>query len=190
MESEEVLSPQRSLDVIAAAIRKTKENIHENSFGFLLWGWLIAIASFTFFVLHQYVVTKYYFIPFPILAIVGAITTTIFLKRRNREGTLTYTTYFINKMWIVLAICFVIVVFINVSQGKMPFTYTLIIAGIGTLVSGWVMNFIPLIIGGILLLISALASIYVGDDYKPLLHGIAFIAGYLVPGYLLKMAKV
>jgi hypothetical protein len=190
MEPEEVLSPQRSLDLIAAVIRKTKENIHENSFGFLLWGWLIAIASFALFVLHRYTGTKYYFIPFPVLAAIGVIATAISLKRKNTQSTLTYTSFFINKMWIVLAICFLIVVYINVSQGKMPFTYTLVIAGIGTLVSGWVMNFVPLIIGGILLLSSAVGSLYVGDDYKPLLHGIAFVAGYLVPGYLLKMAKV
>src|ERR1700760_4363184 len=114
MEPEEALSPQQSLDLIAEAIRKTKENIHENSFGFLLWGWLIAIASFAFFLLHRYTNTKYYFAPFPILAAVGIIATAIFLRRKNTENTLTYTTYFMNKMWIVLAICFLMVVFINV----------------------------------------------------------------------------
>ena len=190
MEPEEVLSPQQSLDLIADAIRKTKENIHENSFGFLLWGWLIAIASFAFFLLHQYTNTKYYFAPFPILAAVGILATAIFLRRKNNEKTLSYTTYFINKMWIVLTICFLMVVFINVTQGRMPFTYTLIIAGSGTLISGWIMKFVPLEIGGILLLSSAIISLYVGDEYKPLLHGIAFVAGYLLPGYLLKMAKV
>ena len=190
MEPEEVLSPQQSLDLIAEAIRKTKENIHENSFWFLLWGWLITIASFAFFLLHQYTTTKYYFAPFPVLAAVGIIVTAIFLRRKNNEKTLSYTAYFINKMWVVLAICFLMVVFINVTQGKMPFTYTLMIAGIGTLISGWVMNFLPLEVGGILLLSSAILSLYIGDDYKPLLHGIAFVAGYLLPGYLLKMAKV
>lgn len=190
METEEILSPQQSLDLIADAIKKTKENIHENSFGFLLWGWLIAIASFAFFALHRYTDTPYYFLPFPVLAAVGIMITAVYLKRKHAGTTLTYTTYFIYKLWIVLAACFLMVVFINVSQGKMPFTYTLIIAGIGTLVSGWVMKFVPLEIGGILLLSSAMGSLYIGDEYKPLLHGIAFVAGYLVPGYLLKMAKV
>jgi len=41
-----------------------------------------------------------------------------------------------------------------------------------------------------LLLISAISSIYVVDEYKPLLHGIAIIIGYLIPGYLLKKSKV
>lgn len=190
MESEKSLSPQESLGLIADAIAKAKDNIRENSFGFLLWGWLIAIASFTYFLLRHYTDTQYYFIPFPTLAAIGIVATIIFLKKKNSKMTLTYTTYFINKMWIVLGICFIVVVFINVTQGKMPFTYTLIIAGIGTLVSGWVMKFMPLIIGGILFLVSAIASVYIVDEYKPLLHGIVFVAGYLMPGYLLKNSKV
>ena len=190
MESEQSLSPQESLGLITDAIAKTKDNIRENSFGFLLWGWLIASASFIYFLLHQYTDTQYYFIPFPILAAIGIVATIIFLKKKHAGMTLTYTTYFINKMWIVLGICFIMVVFINVTQGKMPFTYTLILAGIGTLVSGWIMNFLPLIIGGILFLVSAVASVYIVDDYKPLLHGIAIVAGYLIPGYLLKNSKV
>ena len=190
MESERSLSPQESLDLIAEAIAKTKDNIRENSFGFLLWGWLIAIASFAYFILHQYTTFQYYFLPFPILAAIGIFGTAFFFRKKNSESTLSNITYFINKMWIVLGICFIMVVFINVTQGNMPFTYTLIIAGIGTLVSGWVMRFRPLIIGGILLLISAVSSIYVVDEYKPLLHGIAIIIGYLIPGYLLKKSKV
>ena len=190
MESEKSLSPQESLGLIADAISKSRGNIRDNSFGFLLWGWLIAIASFLYFFLHQYTNIQFYFIPFPILAAVGIVATIIYLKRKNSRTTLTYTDYFINKMWIVLGISFFVVVFINVTQGKMPFTYTLIIAGIGTLVSGWVMKFIPLAVGGILFLVSAVASIYIVDQYKPLLHGTAIIAGYLIPGYLLRNSKV
>ncbi len=190
MEYENSLSPQESLGLIADAISRSKDNIRENSFGFLLWGWLIAIASFAYFGLHQYTPTPLYFIPFPILAMVGVVATIIFLKRKNSGTTLTYTDYFINKMWIVLGISFFVVVFINVAQGKMPFTYTLVIAGIGTLVSGWVMKFVPLTVGGILFLVSAVASIYIADPYKPLLHGFTIIVGYLVPGYMLRNSKV
>jgi hypothetical protein len=78
---------------------------------------------------------------------------------------------------------------VNVSQGKVPFTYTLLVAGIGTLVSGWVMKFRPLIVGGILFLLFAIASVYMADDFKLLAHGIAIVAGYLIPGYLLKQVK-
>jgi hypothetical protein len=187
---ENPLSPQESLSVIANAITKTKENIKDNSFPFLLWGWLIAIANFSFFILHQYTTFQYYFIPFPVLATAGIIiTVTWYSKQKSASPTETYINHFLSRLWLVLGICFIAVVFINVSQNLPPFTYTLIVAAIGTLVSGLVMKFTPLTAGGILFLISALISIYISDDYKVLLHGVSIVAGYLIPGYLLKNEK-
>jgi hypothetical protein len=46
---EKELSPAESLKMISEVIGKTKENIRLHSFPFLLWGWLIAIASLLFF---------------------------------------------------------------------------------------------------------------------------------------------
>jgi hypothetical protein len=186
---EKSLSPQESLQLISEAIAMTKENIKQNSFPFLLWGWLITIASFSFFFLHQYTSFQYYFLPFPVLAIAGVIITIIFYRKNVSNATVSYLSNFLYKMWLVLGISFFVVVFINVSQNHLPFTYTLIIAAIGTLASGLVMKFQPLIIGGILLFVAAIASVFVADEYKVLLHGIAIIFGYIIPGYLLKSAK-
>jgi hypothetical protein len=186
---EKSLSPEESLQLISDAIAMTRENIRQNSFPFLLWGWLISLASFSFFILHQYSSFHYYFLPFPVLAITGVITTIIYYRQKVSASTVSYLNNFLYKMWLVLGISFFTVVFINVSQNKPPFTYTLIIAAIGTLASGLIMKFRPLIIGGILFFIAAIASIYVADEYKVLLNGIAIIFGYLIPGYLLKSAK-
>jgi hypothetical protein len=186
MNDEKILTPQESINLIAETIAKTKENISENSFAFLLWGWLISIASFLDFFLRQYTSFKYYFLPFPILGIIGIIGTILFYVKRKSVATQTYIDYFLSRMWAVLGISFILVVVMNVSRGMVPFTYTLLIAGIGTLVSGWVMKFQPLILGGILFLISMIASVYLTDEYKVLLHGFAIVAGYLIPGYLLK----
>lgn len=184
------LSPQESLSLITEAISKTKDNIRNNSFPFLLWGWLIPVASFSYFMLQQYTNYRFYFIPFPVLVAVGIIATIRwYLKQKTISATETYLTYFLTRMWLVLGISFLAVVFINVSKTLPPFTYTLVIAAIGTLVSGLVMKFKPLTTGGVLFLISALVSIYVPDDYKALLHGMAIVVGYLIPGYLLKNNK-
>jgi hypothetical protein len=187
---EETLSPRESLDLIVDVIAKTKESLKGNSFGFLLWGWLIAIASFSFFLLHQYTSFQFYFMPFPVLSAIGIILTVNWMRKKNTGTTLPYTIYFLDRLWVVLGACFLMVVFINVSHGQVPFTYTLIIAGIGTLVSGWVLNFRPLVIGGILLFLASMVTVYVADAYKPLVQGVAIVAGFLVPGYLLKKEKI
>jgi hypothetical protein len=183
---EKPLSHQESLHLITDAIARTNENIKQNSFPFLLWGWLIAIASFSFFLLQHYTSFQYYFLPFPVVTIAGVITTVIYYQKTISSSTISYLSNFLYRMWFVLGISFFVVVFINVSQNHTPFTYTLVIAAIGTLASGLVMKFNPLIMGGILFFVAAIASVYMGDEYKVLLHGAAIIFGYLVPGYLLK----
>ena len=183
------LSPEESLQLIADTITRTKDNIKESSFCFLLWGWLISIASFSFYLLQQFTAFKYYFLPFPVLAITGVITTVLYYRRKRSTASITHLSDFLLKMWIALGFSFFIVVFINVSQHAVPFTYTLLIGGIGTLASGLVLRFKPLIAGGILFFIAAIASIYISDDYKVLLQGGGVIFSYLIPGYLLKSGK-
>jgi hypothetical protein len=185
---EQSLSPHESLQLIADAIARTKENIRENSFPFLLWGWLIAIASFSFYFLHQYTSFQYYFLPFPVLAIIGVISTLIYYKKSISVSTLSYPSNFLYKMWLALGLAFFAVVFINVSELRSPFPSTLIIAAVGTLTSGLVLKFRSLIIGGVIFFIAAIFSLYVADDHKVLLHGVAIILGYLIPGYLLKFS--
>jgi hypothetical protein len=186
---EKTLLPQESLALIAEAIRKTKENFRENSRFFLLWGWLMAAASLGFFLLRQYTQTRFFFLPFPVLALVGIVTTLVWFRRLKAEApTETYLGYFFNRLWMVLALSFILVVYISVSRGWPPFLYTLIVAAIGTMVSGLAMKFRPLVWGGMLFFAAAVAGVYLPDPYLPLLTGFAMVGGYLVPGYLLKTA--
>ncbi|HZY35417.1 MAG TPA: hypothetical protein VFE53_02145 [Mucilaginibacter sp.] len=186
--SENELTPSDSLKLITEVISKTRDNIKTQSFCFLLWGWLIAAASILFYVLHEFTAFKLFFLPFPLLVIPGIIITVIYYQRSSHFSE-TYLTGFLKQLWLVLAISFIAVVLISLLQKYPPFTYTLVIGGIGTLVSGLVMRFRPLIVGGALFLLIAVGSVFVGDGVKPLLQGIAVIAGYLIPGYLLKYSK-
>lgn len=186
--AEEMLHPARSMQIITETIAKTQANIQSQSSCFLLWGWLIAVASFLFYTLHQFTSFRLYFLPFPVLVSVG-IVLTILHYRQNSYRTETYLNWFLKQLWLVLGTCFIVVVCIGILTLQPPFTYTLVLAGIGTLVSGLVMRFKPLIVGGVLFLLIAICSVFVKDNVQPLLQGIAVIAGYLVPGYLLKYSK-
>lgn len=186
---ERPLLPHESLALIAETIRKTKENFREKSRFFLLWGWLIAAASIGFFLLRQYTETRFFFLPFPVLAAVGIVTTVLWYRQlRATAPTETYLGYFFNRLWMVLALSFILVVYISVSRGWPPFLFTLIVAAIGTMVSGLAMKFRPLVWGGMLFFAAAIAGVYLPDPYLPLLTGFAMVGGYLVPGYLLKAA--
>jgi len=178
-----------SLQMITEVISKTKDNLREHSFPFLLWGWLIAAASFLFFCLHTYTSFNLYFLPFPILATAGIVVTIRFFAG-HRFVSETWLSYYLKRMWLVLGLAFILVVVINVIGHNPPFTYTLLIAGIGTMISGLVLRFRPLVFGGIVFLLSSVSSVVVADMYKPLLMGVAVVFGYLIPGYLLKRSTL
>jgi hypothetical protein len=185
---ENELKPSEGLQLIMDVIGKTRENIKEHSYLFLLWGWLIAGASIGFFLLRQYTAFKLYFLPFPVLALTGIIVTLAAWARHSRTSE-TYIGYFLKRLWQALGLSFIVVVFINVVKGNLPFTYTILLGGIGTLVSGLVLRFRPMIIGGFTFIAMTVVSIFVADSYAPLVQAVAVITGYLIPGYLLKYSK-
>jgi hypothetical protein len=190
MPEESTLSPQEGLALIEDIIARTKAQYRNNSFYFMLWGWLISMASFFFFVLHHYTAFAYFFLPFPVLVIAGIVMSVIHFRReRRRQRTETYTDFFFSRLWMVLGIAFIVVVVVSLSQQLPPFLFALVIAGIGTLLSGMVLQFRPLIAGGGLFFVAAVAGIFIPNEYKPLLLGLAIMAGYLVPGYLLKARR-
>ena len=79
--------------------------------------------------------------------------------------------------------------FICIKLGIVPQSLLLLLAGIGTTITGLLIKFKPLVIGGIAFFIFCIATTFVADDYIALLTGVSIICGYLIPGYLLKSAK-
>jgi hypothetical protein len=186
---ENELTPIQSMQMITEVIAKTKENIKTHSYPFLLWGWLIASASLLFFVLHTYTSFTLFFLPFPVLVVIGIILTIRYYTGSRLEAE-TYLSFYLKRLWLVLGIAFILVVVISLTGHNTPFTYTLLIAGIGTMASGLALRFRPLVVGGSLFLAFSLVCVVTPDTYKPLLQGVAVVLGYLIPGYQLKNSTV
>jgi hypothetical protein len=187
--AENSLSPRESMQIIADTIAKTKEDIRLNSFCFLLWGWLISIASLLFFVLQHFTSFSYYFLVFPLAVVPGIVITVVWFVKNRTTATLSHLTFFLSRLWLVMGLGFIVVVFLNVVQGMLPFAYSLLLAAIGTCVSGLVMRFRPLQAGGVVLFAACMGTLFIPDDYQSLLNGAAILLGYLIPGYLLKNHK-
>jgi len=190
MENEQALSHKESLALISDVIAKTKEDIRQHSFTFILWGWLLVGASVACYLIQHYTTSPYFFLPYPVMAGIGVILSAVFYWRRKTNTTETYLSYFIKCMWMISTLGFAAVVAISVYQHIAPTPYALVIAGIGTLVTGVILKFRPILYGGLFIFASALVCLFLPADYKELMHGAAFFIGFLIPGYLLKSAKM
>ncbi|MGB5699424.1 hypothetical protein [Muriicola sp.] len=190
MENTNQLNPNESLKIISRVINQTRENIKDQSFYFLWWGWIITIAAFGHYFLTVFSDTDNSHIPWIILIPIGWVGSIVYsIKKEKEKSYQTYFELFLKYLWIVLGISFMISVFISLSLDVQPAIFVLLLAGIGTLVSGLTMKFKPLIIGGLLFFIFAIGSLFVNQTTVLLLNAIAIVTGYLIPAYFLKNSK-
>jgi hypothetical protein len=187
MENSERLDPNESLDIISDAIQKTKENIKEQSFYYLLWGWLASIAAIMNYIILNFTNFVHHWLPWAILMPLGGIVAMVYsIKNNNKKSYETYLDVFLKYLWISIGVSFILAVFMSLILNISPAIIVLLLAGIGTLISGLVMKFKPLILGGILFFVFSLTSVFVDDSFKLLIFAIAITIGYLTPAYILK----
>jgi hypothetical protein len=183
----EHLSPQQSLDLIQSMISRTKSNLSENRFYFLFWGWLTFAAIITQFFLKVVVhYPRHYFVW--LMVIPAAIYTVIYSSKNHKSGAKTYIGESMSYLWTGIGISFfVLSMIISRLEGGWLNAWPLFILfyGIGTFVSGGILQFKPLIIGGIINWILALACLFVPYDYQLLLAAVAILSSYIIPGHLL-----
>jgi hypothetical protein len=181
----ENLSPEQSLDLIASMILEAKGKVQKNNFFFLLWGWVIVLANAGMYSLTQ----LGYEHPYVVWAITIPAWIITLIKGFNKGKTNASATHF-DKVSGWLWICFGISISILIAFGyKINYQLNpliLTVTAIPTFVSGLIIKFKPLMIGGITFWIFGILGFLVPMETQPLIGAVAVICGYLIPGYLLK----
>ena len=185
--AEEIFSPKESLQLIDSMI-KAQRRFSENGFLYLLWGWIIFACSIAHFVLIQLQWFKH---PEIIWAScwVAVIFQIIYLsKNRKKEKVKTYSTEIIDYIWISFGISMFIISFTLGRANGWIYLYTmfLMLYGTPTFLSGVVMQFMPLKVGGIICWSLSILSIFIPPLYSLLLLAVAVFAAWIIPGYLLR----
>lgn len=187
MENEEkFMTGEESLRIISAMINKTKVNIRQGSFYLLFWGWLVFVCSLTVYILYNFFhmsnpwVIWYLMIPGVFVSMIYGFVN----GRKERVHTYAGRLY----MWTWLGfIASATVLFIVLSKNMNIVTpFILLLAGYPTFISGFIIKFKPLIIGGIAFWIFALIANFGGLTVSMLATPAAVLTGYLIPGYMLK----
>lgn len=186
--TEENFSPQDSLRLIQSMITKTKQDISESSIHFLVWGWITFIACTSQFVLKNiFNYEKHYLVW--LLTIVGIIFSNWYSFKQEKTRTVkTYIGDSIKHLWIGMAIAyFVLSMILTVIGWNRPvFPFFILLYGLGTFISGSIIQFRPLVIGGIIAFVLAFASVFAEYDYQMLFGAAAILISYIIPAYLLR----
>jgi uncharacterized membrane protein len=188
---EENISGEESLAIIESMINKAKNQFSENGFMYLLWGWVILFCSLAQFILKTVVdYPKHYLVW--MLTWVAVLVQIIYLSRRERRRKVkTYTDDIVGYVWMTFVILMMLTGFlIGRSPGIRSETLITIIFlalyGMPTFLSGIILKFRPLVIGGICCWVLTVGSVFVSPDYRLLFLAAAVVIAWIIPGYLLR----
>ncbi len=186
MEKETELTSTESLEIITRMIHQTKGNAKEGSFYFLFWGWITVIASLGHFYLDYFTEIQHPYMVW-LIGIPGWIISMIYgYKQSGKKKVRSYSDGLIMWTWLSFLFSILIVIFAGSYLNFHITALILLFSGMATFITGLIIRFNPLVIGGSSFWIFSPIAIYLGITYAPLVMAVAVTVGYLIPGYLLR----
>jgi Flp pilus assembly protein TadB len=190
MENEDQpLSHTQSLGIIEQMIAAAKNEHREKGDGWLLWGWLLFIASVLSAVFMKTALPQYIGWTWTGVLVVGfSLMLYFYFTRKKKEEVTTYVQGLLNKFSTGFFISLLVLVAAsNLSGSSFSFGYYYVLYAFWMFIHGSAIRFQPLIIGAIVNWAAAIA-IFVTPDffYKMVISAIAILVGYLIPGYMLR----
>jgi hypothetical protein len=187
METEEkTLKPEESLQIIDQMIQKAKANLHDSSFYFLLWGWIILVVVVGQSLLQHFTNFEKPYLVW-LLIIFGIMASAIYGIRSGKKSKVMSHLDRLNFLnWMIfLGSYFIIIIFMKDFNYKIsPIIFLL--AGNATLMTGFLIKFRPLIIGGLVFWAGIFCQFLLPHQILEFVFPLVIIFGYLVPGYMLK----
>ena len=190
------LSEQESLRIIQQMIQTAKQEQKDDGLGWILWGWLLFAASvLTWFNIKFEWFSIYLF--WNIFGLVAGLLMVYNVTRhlffRNRQRVKTYTHDLFRRLNSGFFI-FLMMIILSINLGVQPvkgFALLLGLYGFWILIYGTALNFMPSLVGAFLTWAFGFAALFVKDhhfDQTMILHSLAVLCGYIIPGHLANRA--
>ena len=187
---EENITQQQSLAIIESMINKARNQFSENGFVYLLWGWVIFFCSTSQFILqHLLHYEKYYLVW--LLTWAALVVQVLYYRKKGKRVTVrTYTDEITGYVWL----SFVVMLLLSGTLVNSTLTpaneylgiiIILILYGMPTFLSGIILQFRPLIAGGLCCWLLSVAALFLPHPFTVLLLSVAVVAAWIIPGYLL-----
>jgi hypothetical protein len=187
--NDEPMTGEQSLQLISEMITAAKTGIKDDGFFYLLWGWLVLVASLSQYALLFIWPSEYNGLPWAILMPLGGVVTMIASRRQKKKRKVkTFLDQFMGYALVAFLMSLFTVLFFMARLGRPELAYPLImmVYGAWLFISGGALKFKLLMVGGIINWALAFAAMFVPFQGQLLLLALAVLLGYIIPGHLLK----
>ncbi len=182
---QENFSPQESLKVIEKMIGKVKASYYETGISPILWGSTVSVCGIVSYFAITYNHLQWFNIWFLTLAaIIPQIIISIQEKKQRKFTSLIDDAT--DAIWTVFGFSLMMLSIINAIKSiNIPISVYILIYGMPTITTGLITKFKPMLIGGIICWLCAVASVFVKFPNQYLFVAVAAIAAWLIPGIIL-----
>lgn len=180
------INPAESLNIIQNMVNRTQRQYSDDSFYYIMWGWLALGAALAHFILLKMNIEQAPMVW--LLMPVGGIVSIIYgAKQSKKEKIKTYVSTYMGYLWGAMGIAMAVTLSMMFKLGvENTYPILILIYGIGTFVSGGLLSFRPLIIGGVICFLLSVAAFFVPFQIQLLFIAAAMLVSYIIPGHLLK----
>lgn len=192
MKNEKSLSPEESLHLIESMINKAKDQFGEDGHLYILWGWLVLAGSIAEFVLYHFFHYEQHYLVWSASWLILIYQVYYLAKKQQRQKVRTYTANIIACVWITFLILCLLIGFLIGRLGNATtyfqniFAIMLALYGMPVFLSGIILRFRPLTLGGIYCWLLSITAMFIPFDYQMLLLSVAMVVAWLIPGYKLR----
>ncbi len=180
-------SPQESLKLITQIIETTKNSISDRSHYFLLWGWAVAAGCLTQYYLKAVLNYPHHYYAWLVTPVAIAIHFIFVYNDHKKDNVKTFINEATAYLWTSIGLSFFALGFVFAKIGwQYCYPFYILFYGIGTYVSGSLIKFRPLIVGGLLCFILVIVCVYQSYDHQMLVTAFAIVVSYIIPGYMLR----
>ncbi len=185
--NEEEFSPEESLKVIRSMIESTKHAISDKSHFFLIWGYATFIGSVLQYYLLAILHSPYHPLAWLITPVAIMLHVIFIFRNKKRERVKTFISEATGYVWFIIMCSYFIFFFVFIKIGwQYCFPFYIMLYGIGTYITGSLLKFRPMVIGGIVCLFLAAIAPYLIFSFQILLSAFAILVSYIIPGHMLR----
>jgi hypothetical protein len=182
---DQIKNAEESFQIIKKMIEDEKVRFNENGFVYLFWGWLAIFCAALEYTLMISGVHQSYYAWFGML--LGGIFMGFYFRKKKEGTSMPLTGRVLSITWIFIGLNIFTFAFIfPVTAGNLLLFFILAMIGVGTIVSGSLLRFSWLTVGGIICNILAFVSIVANPSMNSIIMIVAIIFADLIPGYMLR----